>query len=114
MKSDLRSSYPYGPAMLAETANAYAALIFETARVADELIGSVIRTGDAVLGVLSPREIKDSYSIVRDSMHDNWASLFTAFADRECDDGVMSVEDWTKRIVDTLRAVRTRRVPVAA
>ena len=37
--------------MLAGTANAYAALLLEVTRIADELIGHTVRLGDDVLGV---------------------------------------------------------------
>lgn len=114
MKGGLRAAYPASPPALAETANLYAALILEVARIADDLIGATIRTGDSVLGALEPSEIKDSYSIVHDTIHDNWSGLFVAFADQECDEDVESRRDWTKRIVDTLRAVKARRVAVAA
>jgi hypothetical protein len=114
MKDNLRTGYPLGPAMLAETGNLYAALVLETARIADDLIGATIRTGDDVLGVLTTGETKDSYGIVHDAVADNWSPLFTAFADRECDEGVSSRDDWTQRIVETLRAVQARRVTIAA
>ena len=87
MKGELRATDPCPPA-LAETANLYAALILETARISDDLIGATIRTGDAVLGVLSRQEAKDSYGIIHDVVGDDWAPLFGAYADRECDEGV--------------------------
>lgn len=114
MKGGLRAAYPASPPALAETANLYAALIIETARIADDLIGATIRTGDDVLGVLTNQEAKDSYGIVHDVVVDNWSPLFGAYADRECFDGVSTRQDWTKRIVDTLRAVKARRAAVAA
>ncbi len=112
MKGNLITSYPHGRATRAETANLYGALVMELARIADDLIGNVIRLGDDVLGVLSAVEAKDSHTAVSDWVNDNWAVLFTAFAEQECDATVPSREDWTKRILDTLRAVKARRVPI--
>ena len=59
-----------------------------------------------MLGGLSRQEAKDSYGIVHDIVGDDWAPLFSAFADRECDEGVSTRQDWTKRIAETLRALR--------
>jgi hypothetical protein len=82
------------------------------ARVSGDLIGDVIRLGDDVLGVLSDRERRDSYTVIRDVVGDDCAAAFSGFAEREYDDedgGYTTAEEWTRHIVDTVRAMQARR-----
>jgi hypothetical protein len=112
MKRDLKTEYPHGRFARAQVATLYAALINEVARVSGELIGDVIRLGDDVLGVLSDRERRDSYTIVRDVVGDDWAAAFAGFAEREYDDedgSFTTAEEWQRHIVDTVRAMQARR-----
>jgi hypothetical protein len=112
MKRDLKTEYPHGRFARAQVATLYAALINEVARISGDLIGDVIRLGDDVLGVLSDRERGDSYTVVRDVVGDDWAGAFSGFAERECDDedgGYTTAEEWTRHIVDTVRAMQARR-----
>lgn len=112
MKRDLKTEYPHGRFARAQVATLYAALITEVARVSGELIGDVIRLGDDVLGVLADRERRDSYTVVRDVVGDDWAAAFSGFAERECDaedGGYTTAKDWQRHIVDTVRAMQARR-----
>jgi hypothetical protein len=112
MKRDLKTEYPHGRVARAQVATLYAALINEVARVSGDLIGDVIRLGDDVLGVLTDRERRDSYTVVRDVVGDDWAAAFAGFAEREYDDedgGYTTTEEWQRHIVDTVRAMQARR-----
>jgi hypothetical protein len=112
MKRDLKTEYPHGRFARAQVATLYATLINEVARVSGDLIGNMIRLGDDVLGVLSDRERRDSYTVIRDVVGDDWAAAFSGFAEREYDDedgGFTTAEEWQRHIVDTVRAEQTRR-----
>jgi hypothetical protein len=111
MKRDLKTEYPHERFARAQVATLYAALINEVARVSGEMIGDVIRIGDDVLGVLSDRERRDSHTIVRDVVGDDWAAAFSGFAEREYDDdgSYTTTEEWQRHIVDTVRAMQARR-----
>jgi hypothetical protein len=112
MRRDLKTEYPHGRFARAQVATLYAALINQVARVSGDLIGDVIRLGDDVLGVLSDRERRDSQTIVRDVVGDDWAAAFSGFAEREYDDedgGFTTAEEWQRHIVDTVRAMQARR-----
>jgi hypothetical protein len=112
MKRDLKTEYPHGRFARAQVATLYAALITEVARVSGDLIGDVIRLGDDVLGVLSDRERRDSHTIVRDVVGDDWAAAFSGFAEREYDDEdgeFTTAEEWQRHIVDTVLAMQARR-----
>lgn len=88
MKRDLRPEYPYGPVTMAETANAFAALLNEMARITDGLIGSA---------------------------GDDWSPEFSAYAEQQGDElPVQSVVQWSKYITETVQAARACPVAAAA
>lgn len=112
----LRVPYPHEPRAVAETSNLWAAVITEIARIVDDnLIGPVIRLADDAVGALTTGEIKESYGIVSDVVHDNWTSSFTTLADANDEQGhATSKEDWTRNIIEALAAVRSRAAEVVA